>query len=264
MPIVCPLAPFFVCAMFEDLLSNEWKVASGQQSQRDALAKEVGGFEHAKVLSGRTIHGGGKLSKKTRLKERNVNESRVNEQLHLRWGGMIEGMNLEMAFPGFEDDFDAPTHSVNSAHGLGIPDLFRDVGEKDLPSEKSQMGWIGIEPPVSTVEKFSPSFAGNMLRHRNGHYPDGESFLAAGTERLVKSSVLFQDSEQIKASAGGVEESYRMGIATQVESFLRTNGSEDTKGRVAQVADHQISLVDNIQNGRRGTLVIAPERGELK
>lgn len=169
-----------------------------------------------------------------------------------------------MAFPGFEDDFDAPAHSVDSAHGLGIPDLFRDVGEKDLPSEKSQMGWIGIEPPVSTVEKLSPSFAGNRLRHRIGHYPDGEFFIAAGKELLVKSSVLFQAPEQIEAFACGVKESCCMGIATQVKSFFLTNGSEDTKGRVAQVADHQISLLDNVQDGARGALVVAPVSSELK
>jgi len=264
LPIVCSLSPFIVCAMCEDLLNNERIVDSGQQSQGEALTEEVGGLEHAQVFSGHIIDEGGKLSEKARLKERDMNKSRVNEQFHLRWGGMIEGMNLEMAFPGFEDDFDAPTHPVDLAHRPGIPDLFRDVGEKDLPSEKSQMGRIGIEPSVSTVDKFSPSFTGNMLWHRNGHYPDGESFLGTGKEFLVKSSVLFQAAEQIKAFAGGVEEGYFMGVATQVESFFLTNGSENSKGRVAQVADHQVSFLDNIQDGRRGALVVTPVSSELK
>ncbi len=173
-------------------------------------------------------------------------------------------MNFEMAFPGFKDDFNAPAHSIDSAHRLGIPDILGDVGEKDLPSEKSQVGWIGVESSVSTVEKFSPSFAGNMLRHRNGHYPDGESFFGAGKEHLVKNPVFFQNPEQIKAFAVRMEEGHLMRVSTQVESFLLTDGSEDTKGRVTQVADHQISLQDNIQNGRRSALVVAPERSDLK
>jgi hypothetical protein len=203
--------------MFEDLLNNEPIVPSGQQSREDALAKEVGGLEHAEVLSRRVIHEGSKLGEKATLKERDIDKSRVNEQLHLPWGGMSKGMNLEMAFPRFEDDFDAPTHPVNPAYRPGIPGLLGDVGEKDLPSEKSQTGWIGIEPSVSTVEKFSPSLAGNRLRDRNGYHPDGESFLASGKERLVKSSVFFQATQEIKAFAGGVEEGYFVGIATQVK-----------------------------------------------
>jgi hypothetical protein len=126
------------------------------------------------------------------------------------------------------------------------------------------MGWIRIEPSVSIVEKFSPSFAGNMLRDRNGHYPDGESFLAAGKEFFVESSVFFQASQEIKALAAGVEEGYRMRISTQVESFPRINASEDPKGRVTHVSDHQISLQDNVQDGRRGALVVAAVRSELK
>jgi hypothetical protein len=250
--------------MFEDLLNDELIVPSGQQSREDALAKEVGSLEHAEVLSRRIMHEGSERGEKAALKERDINKSRVNEQFHLRWGGMSKSMNLEMAFPGFEDDFDAPTHAVDPAHRPGIPGLLGDVGEKDLPSEKSQMGRIGIEPSVSIVEEFSPSFAGDMLRDRNGHYPDGESFLAAGKEHLVKSSVFFQAPEEIKAFAAGVEEGYRMRISTQVERFLLTNGSEDTKGRVTQVANHQISLSDNIQDRRRGALVVAPIRSELK
>lgn len=264
MPIVCPFVPFFVCAMFENLLKNERIVTSGQQSPQDALTKEVGRFKHAEMLSRRIIHEGGKPGEEASLKERDIHKSRINEQFHLSWGGMIKCVNLKMAFPGFEDDFDTPTHPVDPAHCPGIPGLLGDVGEKDLPSEKGQMGWIGIEPFVSAVEQFSPSLAGNRLGDRNGHYPDGESFLAAGKEGLVKGSVFFQAPEQIKAFAGGVEESYLMGIATQVESFLLTNGPEDTKGRVAQVADHQVSLPDNIQDGGRGALVVAPVRGEPK
>jgi len=250
--------------MFEDLLKNERIVTSSQQSRQDALTKEVGRFKHAEVLSRRIIHEGGKPGEKASLKERDIHKSRQDEQFHLCWGGMIKCMNLKMAFPGFEDDFDAPTHPVDPAHCPGIPGLLGDVGEKDLPSEKGQMGWIGIEPFVSTVEQFSPSLAGNRLRDRNGHYPHGESFLAAGKEPFVKGSVFFQAPEQIKAFAVGVEQSYLMGIATQVESFVLTNGPEDTKGRVAQVADHQISLLDNIQDGRRGALVVAPVRSEPK
>ncbi len=264
MSIVCPFVPFFVCAMFEDLLKNERIVTSRQQCGQDALAKEVGRFKQAEVLSCRFIDEGGKPGEKASLKERDINKSRVDEQLHLRWGGMIKCMNLKVAFPGFEDDFDAPTHPVDPGHCPGIPGLLGDVGEKDLPSEKGQMGWIGIEPFVSTVEQSSPSLGGNRLRDRNGHYPHGESFLAAGKEPFVKGSVFFQVPEQIEAFAGGVEESYFMGIATQVESFLLINGPEDTKGRVAQVADHQISLLDNIQDGRRGALVVAPVSSELK
>ena len=98
------------------------------------------------------------------------------------------------------------------------------------------------------MEQSSPSLAGNRLRDRNGHYPHGESSLAAGKEPFVKGPVFFQVPAQIKAFAGGVEESYLMGIATQVESFVLTDGPEDTKGRVAQVADHQISRLDNIQD----------------
>ena len=264
MPIVCPFFPFFVCAMFEYLFKNERIVASGQQSRQDALTKEVGRFKHAEVLSRRFIDERGKRGEKASLKERDINKSRVDEQLHLRWGGMIKCMNLKVAFPGFEDDFDAPTHPVDPGHCPGIPGLLGDVGEKDLPSEKGQMGWIGIEPLVSTVEQSSPSLAGNRLRDPNGHYPHGESFLAAGKEPFVKGSVFFQVPEQIEAFAGGVEESYLMGIATQVESFLLINGPEDTKGRVAQVADHQISLLDNIQDGRRGALVVAPVSSETE
>lgn len=250
--------------MFEDLLKNERIVSSAQQSWQNALTKEVGCFEHAEVLSGRIIHQGGKLGEKASLKERDIDKSCVDEQFHLRWGGMIKCMNLEMAFPGFEDDFDAPAYPVDPADCPGIPGVLRNVGDKDLPSEKGQMGWIGIEPSVSTVEKFSPSLAGNRLRDRDGHYPHGESFLASGKERLVKSSVFFQATEEIKAFAGGVEEGNLMRISTQVESFLLTNGSEDTKGRVAQVANHQISLPDDIQDGRRGALVVAPVRSEPK
>jgi len=262
--VVYPLVPFFVCAMCENLLNNEPIVPSAQQGCQNALTEKVSGLEHAQVLSGRTIHEGGKLREKARLKERDINKSCVNEQLHLRWGGMIEGLDLEVAFPGFEDNFDAPTHPIDPARRPGIPDVLRDVGEKDLPSEKSQTGWIGIEPFVSTVEKFSPSFPGNMLRDRNGHYPDGESCLASGKELLVKHTMFFQVPEQIKAFAGGVEEGYFVGIATQVESFFLTNGSEDTKGRVAQVSDHQISFSDTIQDGRRGALIVASVSSELK
>jgi len=262
--IVCAVVPFFVCAMFEDLLNNERIVPSGQQSRDDALAKEVSGLEHAEVLSRRIIHEGGKLSEKAALKERDINKSRVNEQFHLRWGGMSKSMNLEMAFPGFEDDFDAPTHPVDPAHRPGIPDILGDISEKDLPSEKSQMDWIGIKPSVLTLEKFSPSFACNMFGDRNGHYPKGESFLASGKECLVKSSVFFQATQEIKAFPGGVEEGNLMRIATQVERFVLTDGSEDTKARVAQVTNHQISLADNIQNGRRGRLVVACVSSELK
>lgn len=264
MPIVCSVVPFFVCAMFEDLLSNERIVAAGQQSRQEALTEEVGCLEHAEVFSGCIIHQGGKLSEEASLKERDIDKPRINEQFHLRWGGMIEGMNFEMAFPGFEDDFDAPTHPVDTAHCRGIPDLLGDVGEKDLPSEKSQMGWIGIEPSVSIVEKFSPSFSGNRLRHRSGHYPDEEFFVAAGKEFLVKSSVFFQAPEQIKAFTGGMEEGYFMRIATQIKSSFLANGSEDAEGRVAQIADHQIRLLDHIQDERRSALVVAPVRSYLK
>jgi hypothetical protein len=250
--------------MFENLLNNVPIVPSDNQGRQDGLTEEVGGLEYTEVLSGRNIHERGKLSEKARLKERDINKSRVNKQFHLRWSGMIEGMDLEMAFPGFEDDFDSPTHPVDPAHRRGVPDVLRNVGEKDLPSEKSQTGFIGIEPFVSTVEKFSPSFGGNMLRDRNGHYPDGESCFTSGKEFLVKNTVFFQASEHIKAFAGVVEEGYFVGIATQVESFFLTDGSEDTKGRVAQVSDHQISISDNIQDGRRGALIVASMRGELK
>ena len=250
--------------MFENLLDNGPIVPSARQGGQDALTEEIGGLEHAEVLSCRKIHEGGKLSEKARLEERDIHESRVNDQLHLRWGGMIEGMDLEVAFPGFEDDFDAPTHPIDPARGYGIPDVLRDVGEKDLPSEKSHMSWIGIEPFISTVEQFSPSFPGNMVRDRNGHYPDGESCLDSGKELLVKNTVFFQAAEQIKAFAGGVEEGYFVGIATHVESFFLTNGSEDTKDRVAQVADHQISFSDDIQDGRRGALIVASVSSELK
>jgi len=250
--------------MFDDLLNDELIVPSGQQSREDALAKEVGSLEQAEVLSRRIMHEGSELGEKAALKERDINKSRVNEQFHFRWGGISKSMDFEMAFPGFEDDFDAPTYPVDPAHRPGIPGLLGDVGEKDLPSEKSQMGRIGVEPSVLTVEKFSPSLAGNRLRDRNGYHPDEESFLASGKERLVKRSVFLQAAEEIQAFAGRVEKSHFMRIATQVERFLLTNGSEDTKGRVAQVANHQISLSDNIQDERRGALVVAPVRSELK
>lgn len=250
--------------MFEDLKQNERIVTSGQQSGQDGLVEEFGGLEHTEVLPCRVIHEGGKLGEKVRLKDHDIQKSRIDEQFHLRGSGMIKAMDLEMAFPGFKDDFDAPTHPVDPAHCPGIPNFPGNVGEKDLPSKKGQMGWIRIEPFVSTVEQFSPSFAGNRLGDGNCHYPHGESFLGAGMEGLVKSSMSSQALEQIKAFAGGVEESYLMGVATQVESSFLTNVPEDTKGRVAQVADDQISLLDNAQYGRRGALVVAPGGSELK
>jgi len=228
------------------------------------LAKEVSGLKQAEVLSRLFVHEGSKPGEKAGLEERNINESRINEQFHLGRGGMIKRMNLEMAFPGFENDFDAPTHPVDVAHRLGIPDILGHVGEKNFPSEKGQMSWIGIEPSVSIVEKFSPSFPGDMLRDRNGHHPDGESFLAAGKECTVKSSVFSQATEEIEAFSGVMEEGYLMRVTTQVERLLLTNGSEDTKGRVAQVTNHQIPLLDKIQDGRRGALVVASVGSELK
>jgi hypothetical protein len=250
----------FPIAMFKDLLNDELVVPSGQQS-RGYVAKEVSGLEHAKVLSRRIIDEGGKLSEKAALKERDINKSRVNEQFHLRWGGMSKSMDFEMAFPGFEDDFDAPTYPVDPAHRPGIPGLLGDVGEKDLPSEKGQMGWIGLSR-LSLLWRSFPSLAGNRLRDRNGYHPDGS--LSSLRQGVSSSSVFLQAAEEIKAFAGRVEESHFMRIATQVERFVLTNGSEDTKGRVTQVADHQISLSDDIQDGRRGALVVAPVSSELK
>ncbi|MDQ1238044.1 MAG: hypothetical protein QG577_228 [Thermodesulfobacteriota bacterium] len=264
LPVVFPFFSFFVCAVFDDLLNDEVIVACDQQTRQDALAKEVGSLKQAEVLSGLFIHEGSKLGEKAGVEERNINESRVDEQFHLGRGGVMKRMNLEMAFPGFEDDFDAPTHPVDEAHRLGIPDILGHVGEKDFPSEKGKMGWIGIEPSVSIVEKFSPSFPGDMLRDRNGHYPNGESFLAAGKECIVKGPVSSQTTEEIKAFSGVMEEGYLMRVATQVERFLLTNGSEDTKGRVAQVTNHQIPLLDKMQDGRRGTLVVASVGSKLK
>jgi len=177
---------------------------------------------------------------------------------------VMKRMYFEVAFPGFEDDFDAPTHPVDEAHRLGIPDMLGHVGEKDFPSEKGKMGWIGIEPSVSIVQKFSPSLPGDMLRDRNGHYPDGEFFLTAGKECIIKSSVFSQATEEIEAFSGVMEEGYLMRVATQVERFVLANGPEDTKGRVAQVTNHQISGLDKMQDGRRGTLVVASVGSKLK
>jgi len=125
------------------------------------------------------------------------------------------------------------------------------------------MGGIGIEPSVSTVEKFSPSFAGNGLRDRDCHHSDGEFFLASGQESVVKSSVFFEATEEIKAFTGGVEEGNLMRVSSQVERFILANGSEYTKRRVTQVANDQISLSDNVQDERRGALVVTPVRSEL-
>ena len=121
-------------------MNDELIIPSGQPSREDALAKEVGSLEHAEVLSSHIMHEGSKLREEAALKERDIDKSRVNEQFHLRWSGMCKSMDFEMAFPRFEDDFYSPTHAVDSADRLGIPDLLGDVGEKDLPSEKSQMG----------------------------------------------------------------------------------------------------------------------------
>ena len=101
-------------------------------------------------------------------------------------------MNFEMAFPGFKDDFNAPAHSIDSAHRLGIPDILGDVGEKDLPSEKSQVGWIGVESVRLDCGEVFSSFAGNMLRHRNGHYPDGQFSSVPAKEHLVKNPCFFR------------------------------------------------------------------------
>lgn len=74
-----------------------------------------------------------------------------------------------MAFPGFEDGFNAPTQSVDIGDVLDGPNALRDIGDEDRPPTKGYLLLAGIKPAISffVLMQFSSTFIGHLLWDRN-------------------------------------------------------------------------------------------------
>lgn len=255
--------------MLEDLVDDERRavqLAQDKENEPELLLEELSRFEQAEMLSASLISVCGNLLVEVSLKECDEDEPGVDKQLDFICRWILKGIDMEMAFPGLENDLNPPSYSIDPACSFGIPDLFFYIGDEDFPSQKRQLGFAWMEPSVSLLilEKLSPSFGSNMVRHRNSHDTDRKPLLCSGQESLVKRAVSLQMSKQIKTFAIRCIEGNFMPIASEIESALRANRPEDLQREVAQVTKDQISLLQNLQDERGGTLIITAIKCEAE
>ena len=82
--------------------------------------------------------------KEESLEEGDINQHGVDIGFDPCCGGIGHLNDVEMAFPGFEDDFNAPADFIDLGDLLSRPGLPVNIGNKDIEAHKIQMIFAGI------------------------------------------------------------------------------------------------------------------------
>ena len=131
------------------------------------LSENVSQAQEADVLAG----GAAKFQHIAHLANQGAKEQLGQYgELQQRGGATVQTGQSQMAFPGFENDFNAPAQSVDRGQGLGWPDRGGHIGQQEIPAHQEQvlLAWRRAKVAPGVGPGSVPAQVGHFFGHRQG------------------------------------------------------------------------------------------------
>ena len=128
-------------------------------------------------------------------------ESGFEQDGQLQFGDPVQQRELQVAFPRFKNDFDAPPQAVDRQDVLEAGRCRRDGGDENGPVHEGQDRRGGLMA-FGFFFGLPASEIGGFHVHRGGHEADGGTRWIVEPHHQVKGTLLFEQRRQIDGLGG--------------------------------------------------------------
>ena len=177
-------------------------------------------------------------------------------------GADIEFFEFEMGFPSFENEFDAPTQTVDVQEFGSRPHRGADVGDEDIPAEEEKAFLVGMAVVGWLGAGLTAVLVGYGIGDGQSHQTDGESLLLSEANIHVQRALAGKEFSQADGFALWIVETNPVTVAREEENARVGHLSETVDDKTTKVSENQISTPGHGQDVGSGGLVIASETGD--